>query len=154
MQDEMVDSVDKPDILTDNEKGNLGEGIVDKYLREKGYKQLNLKGVTGLDDAGHHGIDGVHYNPNGHPPYLIVEVKYGEKNSLRNTLDGRQMSKQWIENRLNQAVSKEDADKIRRELIKHPENVGILLAHVDEHKNVTFDRLDENGKVTDKKIEL
>ncbi len=153
MQDEMVDSIDNPDELTKQEKGNLGEGTIDKYLREKGYTQLNETGVTSIKDAGHQGIDGVHYNPDGQPPYLIVEVKYGS-GTLGDTADGKQMSQQWIENRLDDAVGKETADEIRKEMQKNPDNVGILLAHVDNEKNVTFDRLDKDGNIIEKNIEL
>ena len=63
--------------------------------------------VTGLDDAGRQGIDGVYYNPNGHPPYIISEAKYN-KAKLGNTLsDGKQMSERWIDRRLENAVGEE-----------------------------------------------
>ena len=50
---------------------------MDSYYKQQGYERISLDQVTGLDDATHHGIDGVYYNPNGNPPYIIGEAKYG-----------------------------------------------------------------------------
>ena len=65
-----------------------------------------------MGDAGHQGIDGVYYNPNGHPPYIISEAKYNTA-KLGKTKDGKQMNKEWIDNRLLKAVGEENYNKIR-----------------------------------------
>ena len=93
-------------------KGNFGEMVQDEYYRQFGYERISKDMVTGLDDAGRKGIDGVYYNPNGHPPYIISEAKYNTA-KLGKTADGRQMSKEWIDNRLLKAVGEENYNKIR-----------------------------------------
>ena len=100
--------------------------------------------VTGLDDAGRQGIDGVYYNPNGHPPYIISEAKYNTA-KLGNTLsDGKQMSKQWIENRLRKSVGKKQA----REIIKQKAlgNVQSHLFNIKKNGNIIVNQLDEMAK--------
>ena len=64
---------------------------MDSYYKQQGYERISLDQVTGLDDATHHGIDGVYYNPNGNPPYIIGEAKYGSS-KLGMTKDGELMS--------------------------------------------------------------
>ena len=70
-----------------------------------GYERVSLDRVTGLDNPIHQGIDGVYYNPEGTPQYIIAEAKYGSAR-LGNTIDGPQMSDSWINgsNRLRKAV--------------------------------------------------
>lgn len=84
---------------------------MDSYYKQQGYERISLDQVTGLDDATHHGIDGVYYNPNGNPPYIIGEAKYGSS-KLGMTKDGELMSSNWIKKRLEDAVGKEKADDI------------------------------------------
>ena len=45
-------------------KGNFGEIVQDEYYRQFGYERISKDMVTGLDDDGRKGIDGVYYNPN------------------------------------------------------------------------------------------
>lgn len=116
-RDKLLDDVESGEIelKTNKQKGNYGEMKMDKYLEELGYERISLNRVTGLDDAIHQGIDGVYYNPNGNPQYIIAEAKYGSAR-LSNTLDGLQMSDEWINgsNRLNNAVG----DEMEYEIIK------------------------------------
>lgn len=101
--------------LTTLQKGNYGEMKMDDYFESQGYKRLGAEEnrVTDLNEPTHQGIDGVYYNPNGHPPYIIGEAKYGSS-KLSKTRDGKQMSEPWIKgsNRLVNAVGKETADDI------------------------------------------
>lgn len=100
--------------LTNNiQKGNYGEMKMDVYFENKGYKRISLDKVTDINTPTHHGIDGVYYNPDGHPPYVIGEAKYGSS-KLTNTMDGMQMSDTWINggDRLVNAVGKDVADDI------------------------------------------
>ena len=114
------------------------------YYRQFGYERISKDMVTGLDDAGRQGIDGVYYNPNGHPPYIISEAKYN-KAKLGNTLsDGKQMSEKWIENRLNNAVGKKQAYKIREAM-----EIGDVQNHlfnVKENGRIIVNQLDDMAK--------
>ena len=125
-------------------KGNFGEMVQDEYYRQFGYERISKDMVTGLDDAGRQGIDGVYYNPNGHPPYIISEAKYN-KAKLGNTLsDGKQMSEKWIENRLNNAVGKKQAYKIREAM-----EIGDVQNHlfnVKENGRIIVNQLDDMAK--------
>lgn len=142
--DDIINGVDKGEIkLTNNiQKGNYGEMKMDQYYLQQGYERISLNKVSGLDDVTHQGIDGVYYNPNGHPPYVISEAKYGSS-KLSMTNDGKQMSSNWIDNRLDNSVGKEMADKIRMETILNPDNVQSQLIHVTPEGNIIKSVLDE-----------
>ena len=74
-------------------KGNYGEMYTDVELTSLGYEPLHAR-VANIDQSLNHGIDGVFKNPNT-GEYLIVESKYNTS-SLKNTIDGKQMSDSWI----------------------------------------------------------
>ena len=138
---------------TSLEKGNYGEMKTDIDLKEKGYERLSLERVTNLDETGHQGIDGVYYNPDGIPQYIIADAKY-ETAQLSDTADGKQMSENWIDKRLDASVGKEKADEIRLEKIFNPDNVGSYIAHVNQDGKVTYDRLDSNANITERNVQL
>lgn len=46
-------------------------------LKVKDITELVIDRVVDLNEPIHQGIDGVYYNPDGHPPYIIGEAKYG-----------------------------------------------------------------------------
>ena len=112
--------------LSNLQKGNYGEMKMDIFYDELGYDRISLDRTTDLDAPARRGIDGVYYNPDGHPPYIIAEAKFGSAR-LSNTLDGKQMSDSWIfgSNRLYNAVGKDIYDEI---LI---EGFGKQLVQVD-----------------------
>jgi hypothetical protein len=104
-------------------KGNFGEAKAKEYMEGKGYKKI----------GGHEkpqGIDGI-YRKEGNPPdNIIAEVKYVEdakkylndperakRELLNDTIDGPQLSIEWTERRILEAVKndKELAGKIRKE---------------------------------------
>ena len=95
--DDIIKGVENGEIQLSNniQKGNYGEMKMDAYFESQGYERISLDRVTDLNAPNHQGIDGVYYNPNGHPPYVIGEAKYGSSR-LGNTLDGPQMSDDWI----------------------------------------------------------
>ncbi len=126
-------------------KGRFGEMVTDQDLRKKGYDRISLDMVTDIDQPSYKGIDGVYYNKNGHPPYLIVDAKFGSSKLNEITSDGKQMSEKWIENRLYNAVGKEKAFEI--EMANLSGNVGTYVSHVDKNGNVTYDRLDKNANI-------
>ena len=154
-QNQAIESVESGEksLETTQEKGNYGEMKTDQDLRERGYERISTDMVTDLDDAGHQGIDGVYYNPDGKPQYVIVDAKYGTA-QLSETADGKQMSENWIDKRLDEAVGKERADEIRFEKLLDSDNVGSYIAHVNEDGTVTYDRLDENANVIEKDVKL
>ncbi len=60
-------------------------------------KRISLDMVTDIDGVTHHGIDGIYHNPNGHPPYIIAEAKYGSARlSYLKNPKVKQMSHEWI----------------------------------------------------------
>lgn len=137
-----------------HETGNYGEMKTDQDLRTKGYERISTDMVTDIDQSGHQGIDGVYYKKDGDPEYLIVDSKYGSAQLNPNTKDGKQMSKEWINNRLDKDVGKEKADEIRMEKVLNPDNVGSYVAHVDADGNVTYDRLDDDANVIEKDVKI
>lgn len=147
-----VESGEVP-LETTQEKGNYGEMKLDQDMREKGYERISTDMVTDLHDSGHQGIDGVYYNPNGTPKYIIADAKYGTA-QLSETQDGKQMSENWIDKRLDEAVGKEKADEIRMEKLMDPDNVGSYVSHIDENGNTSYDKLDSDGNVVEKDVKI
>ena len=129
---DIVKGVENGDVPLSNniQKGNYGEMKMDVYFKSQGYERISLDRVTDLNTPTHHGIDGVYYNPDGHPPYIIGEAKYGSSR-LSILADGTpQMSDKWIIDRLENAVGEEIANDIKMEMILNPDNVGSTLFHV------------------------
>ena len=123
---DIVKGVENGDVPLSNniQKGNYGEMKMDVYFKSQGYERISLDRVTDLNTPTHHGIDGVYYNPDGHPPYIIGEAKYGSSR-LSILADGTpQMSDKWIIDRLENAVGEEIANDIKMEMILNPDNVG------------------------------
>jgi hypothetical protein len=131
------------DKLDNRQKGNYGEMKTDLDMLDKGYVRISKEGITSLDDKGHQGIDGVYENPNGIPKYRIIDSKYGSS-QLSETKDGKQMSDEWIDKRLDEAVGKEKADEIRAEQIENPDNVSKEVAHIDSDGNVEYTNVDDS----------
>ena len=149
--------------LTNEELGNLGEMMMDQYYISKDYKPLNKHRVTSLDDKKDGfktGIDGVYEktNPDGTKNYVIADAKYNTA-QLSETNDGKQMSDNWIDKRLDDAVGKEKADEIRDAAEDDPDSVIHEVYHVDpnvdENENIHTDTQEvdsEGNKVGDKMI--
>ena len=114
-QREIIDSVERGKIKLENniQRGNYGEIKMDIYFEEQGYKRISIDKVTNLNAPIHKGLDGVYYNQNGQPSYIIGEAKYG-RSKLIKTRDGVQMSDDWIRgsNRLVNSVGDDIADQI------------------------------------------
>lgn len=130
--------------LTNEELGNLGEMMMDQYYISKGYKPLNKHRVTSLDDKKggfRTGIDGVYEkaNSDGTKSYDIADAKYNTS-QLSETNDGKQMSDNWIDKRLDDAVGKEKADEIRDAAEDSPDSVSHEVYHIDPN-------IDENGNI-------
>ena len=116
--------------LTPAQKGNYGEMKQDIFMHEHGYERVSKTQVTNITEKAPQGIDGVYYNPNGNPKYIIAEAKCGYQNSagefmgkkaLSTPADGIEMSENWLfgnitgNNRLESAVGKKIADDIEEQ---------------------------------------
>jgi RHS repeat-associated protein len=112
--------------------GQMGEQAMDAHYAALGYTKL------GSHDAPHgggpgrpQGIDGVYHNPNGSPPYIIAEAKYGSAGLGQTVHSGEQMSNQWINSpiggtgpgRLEQAVGPAHAAAIQNSATQNPGSV-------------------------------
>lgn len=139
---EKAESGETP-LETAQDRGNYGEMKTDQDMRNRGYERISNDMVTSLSDPTRQGIDGVYYNKDGFPPYMIVDSKYGSAQLKPETADGRQMSQTWIDKRLENAVGSEMADKIFEAMLD--DKVGAYVAHVDAEGKVSYHKLDENG---------
>ncbi len=128
-----------------SKKGNYAEMQMDKYYKAKGYKRISLNKVKGLDDKIHHEMDGIYYNPDKNPKYIIAEAKFGTSKLDRKT---KQMSDEWlIKNKLKQLkdnVGEKQAKEIKKLL--NSNEVRKDLFHVDKKGNVSIKELDKNAK--------
>ena len=133
------------ELISNMRKGNYGEMTTDEIYRQLGYERISLDMTTEIDGATHHGIDGVYYNPNGHPPYIIAEAKYG--GSRLSYLKGgtKQMDSNWIGSRLEKAVGEEHYDLIKKayktgdvqaQLVKIQKNGNIMINNLDAKANI------------------
>ncbi|MEY8356765.1 hypothetical protein AALB39_25910 [Lachnospiraceae bacterium 54-53] len=154
-QDKEIEHVENGDkeLETTQEKGNYGEMKMDQDMRKNGYERISTDMVTGLNDSGHQGIDGVYYNPEGNPQYIVADAKFGSA-QLSDTQDGKQMSANWIDKRLDASVGKEKADEIRMEQLLNPDNVGSYVVHIDEKGNTSYDKIDSDGNTVEKDVKI
>ncbi len=144
----IIDDVENGKIsLTNNmQKGNYGEMKMDQYYESQGYERISTDKVTDLNAPTHQGIDGVYYNPDGHPPYIIAEAKYGSS-KLSTLADGTpQMSDGWITggnkvSRLEQSVGIDAADDI---LI---EGYDRILTHINTNGSISTYSIDSYGNI-------
>ena len=127
--------------LSNLQKGNYGEMKMDDFFENQGYERISIDRVTDLNASPHQGTDGVYTNPNGHPPYIIGEAKYGSS-KLSTLADGTpQMSDKWIIDRLESSVGEELANNIKMEMILNPDNVGSSLVHVSPEGTINIIKL-------------
>ena len=143
---------DKPRNFT--RQSNFGEILTDQQMSDLGLERVSLDSVTDIDQVIQQGIDGVFFNPNGHPPYIITESKFrtnvpismsDSSTGLSTLADGtRQMSEAWIEgidaNRLAKAVGVDVADEIIMN------GYASWLVNIDPIGTVTIWQLDSLGR--------
>ena len=134
-------------LSTNLKKGNFGEMVQDEYYRQFGYDRISKDMVTDLGEGGHQGIDGVYYNPNGHPPYIISEAKFNTSRLSKGLADGTdQMDFEWIDKRLDKAVSEEHSLAIRKSLLKSDSNVQSRLFNIKQDGDIIVSQLDDMAK--------
>ncbi len=111
-------------------------------MQSGGFEKLNHDGrLTQITDtpAGK-GIDGIWKNTNPPPDFVISEAKFG-KSKLGSTLDGKQMSDDWLTgvntgfDRLKAAVGPKKATEILDAI--NEGRVEKWLPHIDEAGVVT-----------------
>lgn len=137
LQDDAIAAAERtgPQNLSSLQKGNYGEMKMDRHFENQGYKRVSVKRVTDLNTPTHLGIDGVYYKPDGHPPYIIGEAKYGTSH-LGVTKDGKQMSEKWINNRLSKTV-----------------DISTKMSILEHGYQSTFVRVNPDGSVITKVID-
>ncbi|TLD89678.1 hypothetical protein LS66_005075 [Helicobacter sp. MIT 03-1614] len=57
------------------------------------------------------------------------------------------MNDEWVKNRLNKAVGKEQAEEIKQFLDSNDKRVRKDLFHMDEGGNITIKELDKDAKI-------
>jgi hypothetical protein len=102
--------------LTNEQKGKFGEAKADDYMNKRGFTKRGSHDAPGPGGGKPkpQGIDGVYENTNPPPKWVVAEAKYGSS-GYGETADGKQMSRRWVENRLDHAVGDTLADQILRE---------------------------------------
>ena len=134
------------ELISNMRKGNYGEMTTDEIYRQLGYERISLDMTTEIDGATHLGIDGVYHNPNGHPPYIIAEAKYGSARlSYLKNPKIKQMSHPWVERRLKDAVGGRnfeeivtamDSGDVGYQLVKVRKNGDIMINNLDKKANI------------------
>lgn len=148
----IIDKVKKGKIVLEDarHKGNFGEMNMDDICEHrKGVTRISKDRVINLDDKIKHGIDGVFEDPTGGPPrFIIGESKYGSS-QLNILSDGtKQMSYDWVVERLEAAVGKEKAAEILFELEINPDNVQFTLFNTKDSSGAMIEKiLDKNGTI-------
>lgn len=141
---------DDPQDFTRNEKGVYGEAQSDNYMQDEGFQKLNGDIVKVGDPPLGPGIDGVWRNTAPPPEYVITESKYGSS-TLSTLKDGtKQMSDDWVDQRLNKAVGEQTANAIRDADARG--QVEKWLLQVDENGNVSKSLVDADGNIVDPTI--
>ena len=134
------------ELISNMRKGNYGEMSTDEIYRQLGYERISLDMTTEIDGATHHGIDGVYHNPNGHPPYIIAEAKYGSARlSYLKNPEIKQMSREWIGDRLEDAVGARNFEKIDEAMKRG--DVGYQLVKVRKNGDIMINNLDKKANI-------
>lgn len=129
---EAFERIARGEKLTDAEKGNLGEMLMDQYYIGMGYTPIHQPRVTDLEHKSGQGIDGVYEktNPDGTKSYVIADAKVNSARLNKGLADGTdQMSDEWIDKRLDDSVGKEKADEIRDTYEDDPSHVSKEVYH-------------------------
>ncbi len=127
-------------LTTSAQKGNYGEMKADIAWIESGKKPLHER-VTDLNAPTKKGIDHVYLDPGPPPINYIVESKFGSSRLSTLVDKTRQMSKEWIEDRLIGAVGKKKAIGIIKE------GYTSVLAKVKPDGTISYKLLDKKGLV-------
>ncbi|MEI3305524.1 MAG: polymorphic toxin-type HINT domain-containing protein [Dysosmobacter sp.] len=148
---QIIKQVESGEVELENsqQKGNYGEMKMDQELHNNGYERISTDSVDSLNSPGHQGIDGVYYKEDGNPQYIIGEAKYGSSRLGNTKADGKQMSNNWINNRLDNALGDNTAlsQAIKDEMILNPDNVATNLYHIRPDGAVDVTPLNNGVKI-------
>ena len=125
-------------------KGNFGEMVTDLDFILNGYEPLHVRRVD-IDQPLNTGIDGIFKNAET-GEFLIVESKFNTS-SLGNTVDGRQMSDDWIlgANSGNNRIFQEVGEDLGEEIIDS--GYTRVLSRVLPDGTIIYKELDAAGFV-------
>ena len=146
-QSRIVSSVEKnPGLIRENKEiGNYGEMKMDVELQKAGFKKVSSRNVTSLNQHTETGIDGVYYNK-GSDTYLILDAKAGKGAHLGQTLDGKQMSKSWVLNRLKADVGESNYNAILHAWSEGRVALGVCKVNTETFQ-CSYQLLDENAMI-------
>ena len=135
---------EKPKLKDNKEKALYGEARGREYME----KDLGMERLTNDKAWNAKGIDDIYKNPHPPPDYVVVDHKYGY-GKLGKTLDGKQMSDDWINgintgrDRLESAVNSRKREDILNSMQKG--QVEKWLLKIDDSGNVKKVVLDKAG---------
>ncbi|SHG93300.1 hypothetical protein [Chryseobacterium vrystaatense] len=137
--DEAIAAFD-PKTATTAQKGNFGEMVTDQDMIGNGYDALHNR-LDDINAATKQGIDGVFKHPGPPPKYVVIDAKYGDAELAKLTDGTRQMSDKWIQDRLDNTISRSE--------IRNIENYGYdrVVAKVDNAGNITYRKVDSRGYI-------
>lgn len=124
------------------EGGAFGEKRMHEFMKERGYERIDKGGEY---KHGHTGIDGVYRNTNPPHDYVVADAKYNTA-QLEKLADGtKQMSDPWIRDRLTDALGRDAANAVRKEM----ENgtLNRLLVRVDPEGKIVARFLNSDANI-------
>ncbi|MFU2164906.1 T7SS effector LXG polymorphic toxin [Streptococcus pluranimalium] len=158
LHDELERRISKFDYNTASktQKGNYGEirAYDDLLTPKRGETSIyDLRRVgrdipESLDAKLERGIDGIYINESGVGSKVIIdEAKFNKSKLNPNTADGKQMSYEWIKNRIHEDdfANPEDYFKVKQAIDKG--NYEAVLSKVDIDGNVSHVRLDMDSNI-------
>lgn len=160
---EAFDKISSGIKLTDAEKGNFGEMLMDQYYTSEGYTPIHSPKVIDLEHKSGQGIDGVYekITPDGSNEYVIADAKVNFSKLSKGLADGTdQMSDAWIEKRLDNAVGKQKADEIRDAYEDNVDSVSKTVYHFSYSDNgdgickADISYVDSDGNQGKNKVEV
>ena len=134
-----------PDVASTFQKSNAGEILADdnmRIVRENvgangntyTLESIGRPAPSGIDDPIVKGIDGIYKNQTPPPSYVINETKWGSSKINQHTLDGPQMSEEWVVNRLDKL---DDETRMNLQDALESGDVDFVISKVDTSGKVS-----------------
>ena len=134
-----------PDVASTLQKSNAGEILADdnmRIVRENvgangntyTLESIGRPAPSGIDDPIVKGIDGIYKNQTPPPSYVINETKWGSSKINQHTLDGPQMSEEWVVNRLDKL---DDETRMNLQDALESGDVDFVISKVDTSGKVS-----------------
>ena len=142
------------DVPLNHRKGEFGELHAQAYMEAQGWTRID-DGADGSHPTNANGVDGIYSrtDADGNTEFAVIEAKYNTAR-LGDTLDGRQMSGDWLEgansrnNRLESALSEADPH-VAASVLDHFDRGDLQtgVVHVTPDGEVKVRRLDDDAYV-------